>query len=256
MNNKINILICFDRNYYNQAITMVKSMLLNNSRLFFVIHCFVRNIQNTKIEQFINKISKFKNANVQIYNISYQFKKYHNSLTHVSVSTMDRLLVTDILEKKIDRVLYLDIDLLVLSKIDELLTIDTGPVGIAARDSIEKNVVKDWLTYHPDTQKTAAKFYNHSEGFNAGVLLISLNTMRSNKFKEKTIAYYKKAGFNDQIILNLYANRQYVKLCKKYNTYATKEPCDDPAILHFVGEKKPWDSNHEFSKLWNFYSTI
>lgn len=242
-----NFLICFDREYKNIAKVMLKSLYLNSGVENFVVHCFTRNISKKDIKE-INCC----NLNIIQYKMDYDFKYYDNILKHVSVSTMDRLLMTEVLDTNINKIVYLDIDLLVLNNIKKLFQLDTGIKGIAARSSIEKNVLNGWLRLHKDTSKTAAKYYNFDHSFNAGVLVVDLKKIRKNNFYEITRSYYTKAGFNDQIILNLYANKKYSPLDKKYNTFAGNETIDkDICILHFVGSNKPWKSKKNIhNHLW------
>ena len=246
-----NFLVCFDYEYVHIAKAMLKSLYLNSGIKNFVVHCFTRNISNEVMKQ-INQY----NLNIQQYNMTYNFEHYYNHLNHVTVSTMDRLLMTKILDSKVDRIVYLDIDLLILNNIKNLFKVDTKEKGIAARPSIEKNLLNIWIRTHRDKNKTAAKYFNFKHSFNAGVLVCDLKKLRKNNFYEQTKAYYVKAGFNDQIILNLYANQKYSQLDKKYNTYANLEaPEYDISILHFAGHMKPWQSeDNVYNRLWLKYS--
>lgn len=82
---------------------------------------------------------------------------------------------------------------------------------------------------------------------------MDLDKLRSNSFTAKTHAYYSKVGFNDQIILNLYCQNKHSILPDKYNTYIGREKENTPAILHFVGSKKPWNQDSDYSIKWEYY---
>ena len=251
-----NFLICFDHNYKDFATTMLNSLCIHNRHLNITVHCFTRNISEQDFQYLHNHFVQKYNIAIINYSMDYNFAHYHNELQYVTVSTMDRLLVANTIRNpEVDRIIYLDIDLLILDKLDELFSMDTGNKGIGARDSIEDNVVLGWLKRHPDTKKSTARYFNSFKGFNAGVLVMDLDKMRKNDFTRLTKFYYNEAGFNDQIILNLYANEQNAKLEKKYNVYVDHEDYIKPTILHFVGKNKPWnDINSEHYALWCDYS--
>lgn len=256
-NNTINILICFDTNYLDIAITMLKSLCISNPHLLLKIHCFTNNISIDDIDKIKAQVRFFNNIIIENYNINYKFKKYHNNLTHVSETTMYRLLTPQILSNKnINRVIYLDVDTLVIDKLDDLLTIDTGETGIAARNSLQKNVVKNWIKNHPYSDNDIE--YKFEDGFNAGVLVLDLNKLRTNSFTNITKFYYEKYGFNDQIILNLYCQNKHNILPDKYNIFISPDinliKTDNNTILHFVSSKKPWNyDQHKYADQWKYY---
>jgi len=252
---------------------MLKSLSVSNPDLLFTIHSFVRDISPDDLEPIESALEYFPNLAIKPYFMTSNII-YKEGLKHISVSTMDRLYVVNhITDASINRVLYLDIDLLVVGKIDQLFTdIDTGVTGIAARNSLGQNVVRMWLKdfYQEDN------IYPHSNGFNAGVLVLDLFKLRSNNYID-TINKLSEYGFNDQIVLNIYADNKHTALDIKFNHFGTKERrifhpfsrvnsfnplfnidllVKDIRILHFVGSRKPWNTTMPYTAMWNYFENL
>lgn len=167
-----------------------------------------------------------------------------------------RLLLDELLPKKLDKVLYLDGDTIVRGSLKELYNIDMKDKSIAASieptiDKKRKNVLKlDGLPY-----------------YNAGVLLVDLVNWRKFGTGKKIINYYRTHNgqlfANDQDAINGALKGDIITLSPKYNfynifyqynyqflsklcdfTYIDKktflEAKNNPVIIHYLGEERPW----------------
>lgn len=156
----------------------------------------------------------------------------------VSPSSMDRLMLPDLLPRE-DRCLYLDIDTCVTAPLTDLFLTPTGPKGIAARSSTRKQ----FLTTDSYARLTGvtlpANLPSHTN-FNAGVLLLSLETLRQNNFTTQTLSIVERSRCNDQIAIASYAESLHTPLPPRFNHWPNHETLPDPAIIHFVGPHKPW----------------
>lgn len=159
----------------------------------------------------------------------------------VSASSMDRLMLPELLPAE-DRCLYLDIDLCVADDLAELFAMDTGEMGVAARTSTRRRF-QTTTQYAMLTGVSIPGDLGDHPNFNAGVLLLSLEAMRRNDFTKRTLSIVERTSCNDQIALALYAQSKHVPLPGRYNHWPAHEKMDDPAIIHFVGPRKPWQSN-------------
>lgn len=187
---------------------------------------------------------------------------------HISVSTMDRLIVPSLLSD-VDKIVYLDLDLIVRKDISELFDPDLGDAPLAARSGMSgygRNSGKllclsgdlSLPKFLPVAMKKidAFRHYVFSGGelvfeiFNAGVLVMNLAKMRSECFTEKMVALVEEFGVNDQYALNLYARARRKPLAPKWNHYLNQELIEDPAIVHFIGSVKPWSSWRPANRLW------
>ncbi|KAF7457004.1 secreted lipopolysaccharide sugar transferase like family 8 glycosyltransferase [Cryptosporidium felis] len=179
----------------------------------------------------------------------YPFKyklKYKQTLKHVSEATMCRLLLPEILDSEIDRILYIDTDAIVNHSLRELFKIELkSRCGIAGRSSTNSNIINDWLRKDGLISEIE---YKAAKSFNAGVLLLSLNKLRENNFVNNTLSLVQKWGINDQIALNFYCNGTYDELPADYNFWAARDSWKDSArhkIVHFAGPNKPWKDNYQ-----------
>ncbi|PUB32345.1 lipopolysaccharide biosynthesis glycosyltransferase [Promicromonospora sp. AC04] len=177
-------------------------------------------------------------------------------LKHITVSTMDRLLLPELLPN-LDRVVYHDIDALTVKDIATLHDVDLGGSPLAARPSVGHgvrsglgNILKQGRRLSEEPV-VANEFFramyqrhpNDFDGFNAGILLMDLAQMRSEGFTADYVAYVETYGLNDQEILNCYAGSRYRKIEPAWNNWPTQETVTDPSIVHWAGWLKPWNQD-------------
>ena len=166
-----------------------------------------------------------------------------------SASTLDRLHLPSILPN-VDQVIYLDADLVVLKDVSELLDMRRPNDRVAARltplrhpplhDQFKRRsrdlpleAGKNFRTW------IAASEQDHSAtSFNAGVVVMDLSGFRADRF-EDSIEALGEFGLHDQDLLNIYAASSCTPLAVSWNA-TPSDAHEDPAILHYVGPKKPW----------------
>ncbi|KAG7339497.1 glycosyl transferase family 8 protein [Nitzschia inconspicua] len=193
--------------------------------------------------------------NSQVYTISTDHmlgNLPYKGLKHVPLVTQSRLFLDKLLPC-VDHVLWIDGDAFVVGDIEELWQqrLDLSDCGIAGRTSFLPNVVGGMLLQHmsiKDGKKVWEKAAGDDSGFNAGVLLLSLNRFRETKFVENVASYWAfELGGNDQIALNMQCNGTYTNLDPTWNVF--QHYPEDPVngkptewkIVHMQGSKKPWD---------------
>ena len=174
-------------------------------------------------------------------------------LEHITVSTMDRLLLPALLSD-IDRVVYHDIDAVPLADIAELHDIDLQGHPIAARDaeastwqsgynSIFLPAAMRGLAPGMGTElirrETARHRYDFT-AFNAGIMVLDLARMREDRFCERFVPYANCFGMHDQQILNVYVGADRLSLDGAWNARPSQEDVVDPKIIHWAGGQKPW----------------
>lgn len=174
-------------------------------------------------------------------------------LKHITVATMDRLLLPELLPH-LDRVLYHDLDALSVVDLAELYDTDLGGAPLAARPSISYNyrhgvgnVIRSTrlLGHDPDAAQdlVRAMMQRHRHGyhgFNAGILLLDLAIMRADGFTAEFVPYAERYGLNDQDVLNAYAGSRYCVLDARWNAWPTQEVVTEPGLIHWAGPVKPW----------------
>ena len=168
-----------------------------------------------------------------------------------------RLLAPDLLPTSVERLLYLDADLLVLDDITRLWALPLHGAILAAADMAVPRVSSPMglrrfgqLGIAPDAPY-----------FNAGVYLADLSTWREERVTEKTLAYLHRyhddVNLLDQDALNAVLHDRWLRLDVRWNLIASlagrrhyrpdgidpqeyRRALAQPGIVHFAGLLKPW----------------
>jgi len=179
-----------------------------------------------------------------------------------------RLLAYKYLPKNIKRILYLDIDILVINDLKPLYTIDLKSYWYAAASHTSLDVTDN-------INKLRLGNYEAEGYFNSGIMLMDLQAIRENVKAEDIFNYINKMGaallLPDQDILNGLYGQNIMRIPDElYNYDARMNPLyyaksngewdidwviDHTAILHFCGRDKPWRSEYKerFSGLYKHY---
>lgn len=161
------------------------------------------------------------------------------------------LLLPQLLPESLDRVLFLDADLLVMDDVRRLWEWDLqGNVIAAGRDSAiptcgSARGVKDLAAWGVRPE---------AEYFNGGVLVIDLQAWRRADVTARAFGYLRRTGskvdFLHQEALNAVLGDRCRSLPARWNLLGgvagrrferpESEAWRDPAIVHFAGRLKPW----------------
>ncbi len=246
-NEDVNIVFAVDKNYYKHLPTVITSILYNCHSLVSVNFFIITNEQEGSLdEQELTNLSKLHSSSYSfIYTNKDLTKSFDNIKTHsyVTAITNVRLLMPDIL-LNIDKVIYLDADLLVRDDISKLYNIDISDYMIAmSSDRSMWVAIRDIVFRRGHTFRL---FGVYDIYYNAGVILMNLKKMRDNNYKEiLEVAlqdkYIKKYTLADQDILNVAYRNKILTLDKKWNDSPRKTT---GKILHFRGGNKPWGNQN------------
>ncbi|HEY2531069.1 MAG TPA: glycosyltransferase family 8 protein [Xanthobacteraceae bacterium] len=211
--------------------------------------------------------------------IENRFRGVATGPSRVTAATFLRFLLPAVL-KDIDRVVYLDCDLVVLKDITTLYDADLSDFPLAAcldfwltgappfAPPIVGWGVGDWHKFLSEVVKlTDCKAY-----FNAGVLVMDLKRFRdtglidaAEEFLEQT---NYKTVFVDQDALNHVINGAFVRLDLRWNVFGNRSETDlnnadceiatsaalshaEPWIIHYAGPNKPWSCEGRRITFWN-----
>ena len=184
-------------------------------------------------------------------------------IMHISRATYLRLIMTEFLPPEIERVLYLDIDMLVTRNLLPLWRKDFGGSPVAA--------VPD---HNLSAKKLANSFGLIGEGeyFNAGMLLIDLNAERANGYLKKALDYLiadpSVYEFADQDALNQVLWQNWTVLESTWNFQRAfvndnnlyRDACSDqrnlPGIIHFTERWKPWKTDEWHPYAWLYWKYL
>lgn len=254
--NQANVLITADSGYADIAPVMLSSLCVNNPHILWKVHCIQRGLSTEEVLKIRRAGARFPNLALFMSQPPESFDRYHTHLTHVSESCLDRLFIETLdYGEESARVIYMDLDMLVLGALDPLLELSTGRKGLCARSSLKSGTVSAWIKNLGRTDIS----YSYSKSFNAGIFVADLDVLRANAFTPFVLGRARDTGINDQIILNLYATAQYAELPSQFNVFIGQEKplIGSSKILHFVGSNKPWLGRSEpyLNDLWEYYAS-
>ena len=173
--------------------------------------------------------------------------------SRVSVGAFFKLTIPQIIPRNLDRIIYLDADILFNLDINELWQIELG-------DKIF-GVVTERANGIGTFPVSRDGFVKPEDYFNSGVLLMNLNLLRDEtatilagvKFKAAHPQYKQF----DQLIFNYCFATRTLKLPVKFNRFvgrarAKGEPLDEK-IYHYAGVALTLDTLDPFNRLWMEY---
>jgi lipopolysaccharide biosynthesis glycosyltransferase len=247
-NNKLGVMevaCACDDSYLPHAATMLCSLLENTPgpiRIHF-LHGQINWMKILQLARFIRNMG----AGFEDHPITDDAIHKLVTVGHFSSATYYRLLLPDILPITLNKVLYLDCDLIIRKPIDTLWNYDLGNSLFGA--------VEDMV---PDEHKIQLGMLPDAPYFNSGVMLFNLKEWRKRAFNKNVIElifnHPNQFPFVDQDGLNISAGGDWTSLPKTWNVlhqyffvpgYRARyaDVIADPAIVHFTGEGqglKPW----------------
>lgn len=267
--NRINILATFDKNYINPFRVMIKSLAISNPTEIFHIwllhsaipqedlfalteYCSNQKITLTAIE--VDR-ELFKNAPVS--------KQYPQEMYY-------RMMAPLMLPNGLERVLYLDPDILVINSVRPLweMQLEDYSFAAASHSSIFE-IIKD---------VNKVRLGMEHDYFNTGVLLMDLKKSRKLVKSEDIFNCVKEQSevllLPDQDVFNFLYGTDTLQVndavwnydARYFFAYLVKSEgqCDmdwvmrNTVFLHFCGKQKPWKKKHtsRFSALYKHYMNL
>ena len=172
---------------------------------------------------------------------------------HVSIATYFRLLLPTILPQDIDKVLYIDGDIICLDSLDELWETSLNDFSAAAVPDMRCNDIRIM---------NRLSFNRNDDYFNAGVMLINLDWWRQNDIQNKAIQFISEnrdiCKFHDQDALNVILHGTIKALSIRFNLQEhffepfenqfidkvylpdMEEAKTNATLIHYTGFRKPW----------------
>lgn len=248
----MNIVLSTDDNYVQHCCVTMASILKNNQDVVFYIFTEGLSEENEKLmTALVNKFNGQINFCMIDESIVSKFPMPEGAGDHISVATYYRLFVDLVLPKELDKVIYMDCDIVVRSSLQLLW--ETNVAGCAL------GVVYQEQTPSQEQDQRRLGIPIEFGYFNAGVLLINLSFWRDNSVTEKLFDFikysYSKIHQHDQDTLNacLYNKVKPIDYIWNYlPLFDPKKPHifpkgvdytneSDPVVVHFVSIPKPWE---------------
>lgn len=252
----IEIVCSIDEHYIEYCGVMLTSLFVNTPHTDFRIHIIcsskVSDSQKSRLQDFCGK----NKAAVLFYDVPYAFIQDFpiKEKDHLSLAAYLRLFMSELIPDNIDKVIYLDCDLITLQPIKELWEMDIENIAVAA--------VEERPPF--DTKSPARLQYPEKYSyFNSGVMVINLKRWREKNLPQLCKQYikdhYDQIELHDQDVLNalLYNEKQHISIrwnlmdfflysepeVQPHRVQDWQNALRSPAIVHFTGKRKPWLHN-------------
>jgi lipopolysaccharide biosynthesis glycosyltransferase len=260
----IKIVCAADDNYAMPLAVMLYSLLKHLNRQsfleIFVIDGGITQKNKTKIIQSLKlyqnqfKINWLNPENSQLFSQIKTAKVSH----HITLAAYYRLLIFDLLAVDIDKIIYLDSDLLIRHDLTYLWSTPLNDYCIAAIQDMGLPYVSSryGLAIHRKLDISPETKY-----FNSGVMIINLTQWRQEEISQKVLdfltKYSEKIRWHDQDALNAIFAGKWLEIDPRWNQIpyilnlkswqdspfsedVFNQVINEPYIIHYATENKPW----------------
>ncbi len=251
----INICFTSDDNYAEYMGVAIASILQNKSPEDVInIYVLDGGISDKKKKE-IETLSNIVPFNIEYIRVDENSTKDcpMNKEQHFTIATWYKCLLT-LLPEQVDKVIYLDCDLVVNVSLYPLYNQDItnvyfkGVIDVLNQDNTDRLKLKKYC--------------------NAGVLLINLEKWRKDNLKNKFFKYINehadKIVWADQDVINVVCQTGIEYIDQRWNTQLTdysggitddfRDVGANGYIMHFISNKKPWGNKYsKWSKYWYRY---
>lgn len=264
----LNILVTLDRRYLAPLKTMLGSMFFNNPGERFDIYMVADGISRDEETELSSYCASHESV---LHRILIAEEMFANApvIRYYSKAMYYRLLAAEFLPDTLDKILYLDPDILIVNPLRPLYDMDISGYLFAAAMHSGLTGISGYVNKLRLLEEET-EFY-----FNSGVLLMNLDGMRKEVREEEIFEFVEKYKdiliLPDQDVLNGLYNARILPVdesfwnydVRKYETYLLASQgrrdmdwvMEHTAILHFCGKNKPWNPKYRgrFSALYKHY---
>ena len=264
-----NLLVTLDENYIYQMKVLMTSIYINNPGEIFNIYLIHSGISSEKLDRLKNDLAKFSyeifpiRAKDDLFSSARVTDRYPKEMYY-------RLLAGELLPQNLDRIIYLDPDILVINPLKDLWEMDISDYLFAAASHTGKTDMANNVN--------KIRLGTDTDYYNSGFLLINLKKAREEIDPEEIFAYvdrnYKNLLLPDQDILNAMYGDKIMPLkdsiynydARNYSSYLLRSKgeedlewvMENTVVLHFCGRDKPRKKNHrtKFTALYRHYMRL
>lgn len=261
---KINIVCTIDNNYAQHCGVMLYSLFDQNSKAKFHIFILTEGISKKNQDKLKQVCDHFDQV-LEIIKIELKDPKKYPVSAHISVATYYRLTIPTYIPENIDKVLFLDADMVINGEISELWKMNIDQYSHASAGDLGHD---SYINEHLNMPKEAVCF-------NAGVMLMNLKKWRKEDIASRVIDYIvnnqTKIKYWDQDALNAVLYDDYLLISNKWNllynfflfdaerlTLSQSELnklVKNPCIIHYNTASKPWhkEDKHPYKHRYVYY---
>ena len=246
-----------DSNYAKYAGVLMTNIVLTHLGQPICFHIVCDGLYEEDKKRFENFSLLYGNVKI----ILYDAVKILNNLNPISAKAPPRLhravllriLLPSLVSDDIKRIIYMDVDMLCIKKLDEVWKID-----------MKDNIVAAAMQY-PNIKKSKSLNLSKNKLLAAGFMLINVVSWKNNNITEKVFECYQKNSEKlvaiEEDALNMVIDGEFLEIGDRFNfCIEVNNPLKcvigkNVVVLHFFQESKPWTKGciPEIHKLyWRF----
>ncbi len=234
----INICFSTDDNYAKYLAVAIVSLLQSKEKTSYYHIYIVSQISHKNKSLILNVANQHSNNKIEFVALSSSEKKGY---TRHGTLALARLMLPELLQD-IDRVIWLDVDTLVLGDLKELFQTDFHSNAILG-------VAHHPFNYYENYLKECFDPTYHGKAISSGVMLMNLKKLRETKLLSQCLSFidkFKNAAFMaDQDAINVVCQHMIGFLKPEYNVTTVDYQMNNlvtkkARIVHFDGFFKPW----------------
>lgn len=256
----MNLLISTNRKYLDKTETMIYSLSRFASEHLFV-WCLYSELSREQMARFSRHLSGRCNVSrvefIDMGWINQSENLFPLRTPYLSRDSYSRLFAQFYLPVDLDRILWLDSDIIVKGSLQDLYSAPLDNIPLIAFTNMGE-------PGDNDINLGRLKLSLSVPYFNAGVLLLNLEYLRTNTSLSSILALCKNNAsmlrFEDQDVMNLlYHNRALVLNDQRFNcmvnapkVFSSPDITQKAVVIHYAGREKPWRFlwHNEFSRYW------
>ncbi len=262
----MNVAISLNQNYFIYTYVMLTSLFANHRETEITVYVLLSELTQEQMEEFQRLAQAYGGNVVSVFVDRAKLCAQLPTTAEWTIEMYYRLMMPDLLPSDVERILYLDVDIIVNKDLGAFYRQDLGDKLFCVCKDVTELKYEVW-------QQMFGPFLQHGFAyFNSGVMLWNLREIR----RQYNFAYYMRVAKEldyklvapDQDILN-YCHWQQVKYANaaEFNQFARvahnagksyEDVREHVAILHFAGTK-PWgaDNAHfDIEKIWWDYARM
>ncbi|HBR02138.1 MAG TPA: glycosyltransferase family 8 protein [Ruminiclostridium sp.] len=265
----MNVLVTLNSSYIRPLKVMLKSLFLSNTEERFCIYLMQSSLTPQELED-VREYIEMHGSRLEVITLDNSCFTDAPVLLHYTKEMYYRLLAFKFLPRDMDRILYLDPDILVINKVGNLYETDLeGYLYAAAYHDVIS--VKEF-------NKLRLNSYDMDAYYNSGVLLMNLRLQREQVEEQAIYEFVEKNKVKlimpDQDILNALYAKKILGLDEKLYNYDARfyryykltsnglwdmdHVIRNTVFIHFCGKKKPWNKDYtgRFQSLYKHFERL
>lgn len=291
----MNIMIVTNSRYLEPAYVMLYSLFENHPEEPMDIYLPYEDLSGRELEELTEFVASFAGKKLYPLYVGTEFKQRVTSKSGINIETYYRIVGAELLPADMERILYLDVDMVVKGALTELYHADLTGHPFAVCEDIY-GIING---FHSEN-KARLGIPEEYTYFNAGVMLYNLSYLRThdgvNRMLEAIYQNYERYIYNDQDVMNeLYYDKLLYLGWDEYNcppawyyvnktelgagrlrfadyntlqreadkpefveTYqnVTRQIYENARIVHYLGDTKPWSKTRKQATLYDMFDEV